>query len=345
MESQKIYQPYYVLSNDKTISNTFDIINQRTQRYADQKNVTKEYLDRISGKIAPNSLLIEEGKKQKEFSLDKTLDYSKDYYNQNPPSEKIKPTIDTRFETEVDPLGLDKNSKKENKVDLFNEILKEEEKRVLNEDTFTNYVDGFIEENDLDIPLPHLYFNPKKQTGFIDQYYGGTKVLEEFGINTIDFEGFLTSNGYAEDFLNAIDSGEYNQQGGDLAKERDLEGYLNFYTRTMDSRLNQNKKLDLIKQDLKGKNKVEIFGSAQENLKKALKEFKPGDSSYTLFDQSAMKEYKQSKFKLAAEKDKEYQLARIKICKRTRRKIRRYVCSRKHRPNACRIRKRSLPRF
>ncbi len=62
-----------------------------------------------------------------------------------------------------------------------------------------------------------------------------------------------------------------------------------------------NKKLELIKQDLKGKNKVEIFGSAQENLKKALKEFKPGDSYYTLFDQTLMKEYKQSKFKLAAD--------------------------------------------
>ncbi len=316
LESQEIYQPYYVLGNEKTISNTVDIINQRTKRYVNQKDITKEYLDRISGKTAPNSLLIEEGKKQKEFSLDKTLDYNEDYYNQNTSSEKIKPIIDTRFQTEVDPLDLDKNSKKENKVDLFNELFKEEEKRVLNEDTFTNYVDGFIEENDLDIPLPHLYFNPKKQTGFIDQHYGGTKVLEEFGINTIDFEGFLTSNGYAEDFLNAIDSGEYDQQGGDLAKERDLEGYLNFYTRTMDSRLNQNKKLDLIKQDLKGKNKVEIFGSAQENLKKALKEFKPGDSYYTLFDQTLMKEYKQSKFKLAADKDKEYQLARVKYAKK-----------------------------
>ena len=315
LESQEIYQPYYVLGNEKTISNTFDIINQRTKRYVNQKDTTKEYLDRISGKIAPNSLLIEEGKKKKEFSLDKTLDYNEDYYNQNPSPEKIKPIIDNRFQTEVDPLGLDKNSKKENKVDLFNELFKEEEKRVLNEDTFTNYVDGFIEENDLDIPLPYLYFNPKKQTGFIDQHYGGTKVLEEFGINAIDFEGFLTSNGYAEDFLNAIDSGEYDQQGGDLAKERDLEGYLNFYTRTMDSRLNQNKKLDLIKQDLKGKNKVEIFGSAQENLKKALKDFKPGDSSYTLFDQTLMKEYRQSKFKLAADKDKEYQLARVKYAK------------------------------
>ena len=315
LESQEIYQPYYILSNDKTVSNTFDIINQRTKRYVDQKNITKEYLDRISGKIAPNSLLIEEGKKQKEFSLEKTLDYNEDYYNQNQSSEKIKPIIDTRFKTKVDPLGLNKDSKEENKVDLFNEILKEEEKRVLNEDTFINYVDGFIEENDLDIPLPYLYFNPKKQTGFIDQYYGGTKVLEEFGINTVDFEGFLTSNGYAEDFLNAIDSGEYDQQGGDLAKERDLEGYLNFYTRIMDSRLNQNKKLDLIKEDLKGENKVEIFGSAQENLKKALKDFKPGDASYTLFDQSLMKEYKQSKFKLAADKDKEYQLARIKYAK------------------------------
>ncbi len=67
LESQKIYQPYYVLSNDKTVSNTFDIINQRTQRYADQKNVTKEYLDRVSGKIAPNSLLIEEGKNKRIF--------------------------------------------------------------------------------------------------------------------------------------------------------------------------------------------------------------------------------------------------------------------------------------
>ena len=63
LESQEIYQPYYILSNDKTVSNTFDIINQRTKRYVDQKNITKEYLDRISGKIAPNSLLIEEGKK------------------------------------------------------------------------------------------------------------------------------------------------------------------------------------------------------------------------------------------------------------------------------------------
>ena len=124
LESQEIYQPYYILSNDKTVSNTFDIINQRTKRYVDQKNITKEYLDRISGKIAPNSLLIEEGKKQKEFLLDKTLDYNEDYYNQNQSSEKIKPIIDTRFKTKVDPLGLNKDSKEENKVDLFNEILK-----------------------------------------------------------------------------------------------------------------------------------------------------------------------------------------------------------------------------
>ena len=27
LESQEIYQPYYILSNDKTVSNTFDIIN------------------------------------------------------------------------------------------------------------------------------------------------------------------------------------------------------------------------------------------------------------------------------------------------------------------------------
>ena len=111
LESQEIYQPYHILSNDKTVSNTFDIINQRTKRYVDQKNITKEYLDRISGKIAPNSLLIEEGKKQEKFSLDNTVDYNEDYYNQNPTSEKIKPIIDTRFKTKVDPLGLNKDSK------------------------------------------------------------------------------------------------------------------------------------------------------------------------------------------------------------------------------------------
>ena len=315
LESQEINVPYYVLNNDETTENTFDIINKRIKRYNEQKNITKEYSDRIRGKIAPNSLLIEEGKKQEEFSLDNTVDYNEDYYNQNPTSEKTKPIIDTRFEEKIDPLGLNKNSKEENKVDLFNEILKEEEKRVLNEDTFTNYVDGFIQENDLDIPLPYLYFNPKKQTSFIEQHYGGPKILEEFGINPIDFEGFLISNGYAEDFLNAVESGEYDQGNGDLAKERDLESYLNFYTRTMDSRLNQNKKLDLIKEDLKGENKVEIFGSAQENLKKALKDFKPGESAWTLFDQTLMKEYKQSIFKLATDKDEEYRAARVKYAK------------------------------
>ena len=131
LESQKT--TYYVLNNDEITENTFDVINKRIKRYEEQKNVTKEYSDRISGKTAPNNLLIEEGKKQQEFSLDKTVDYDEDYYNQNPTSEKIKPITDTRFGQEIDPLGLDKNSKKENKVDFSfskNDIEKDKKARI-----------------------------------------------------------------------------------------------------------------------------------------------------------------------------------------------------------------------
>jgi len=46
LDLQEISQPYYVLSSDKTVDNTFDIINQRADRFKNEKDLTAYYLEK-----------------------------------------------------------------------------------------------------------------------------------------------------------------------------------------------------------------------------------------------------------------------------------------------------------
>ena len=134
----------------------------------------------------------------------------------------------------------------------------------------------------------------------------------------VDFEGFLNRNGYADDYLNNLKEGEYEDtsiygKDNKLAEERHLRKYLNLYVNRQDYKANQLNKLEKIKKDPKFK--TSTFGNARNNVLNAISKVEESNIYLTTVDQQKQKDYLKSKFTLSTAKDKEYAKAKIDYAK------------------------------
>ncbi len=280
---------------------------------APDETINESYYNRASGNSAPNSYLIEQGDIDSKFSLEAPkLETSKqtDLKSEDQIVQPIgKPT---------DVLGLDK-PKKEIPDNFWSDLKEEfEEEKKQGIGTIESYIDGYIEENDLDLDFPNLYFNKDKSTSFIENNYGGADAIAQTNLNPIDFEGFLNRNGFAEEFNEKLNNGVYDDseglQDGSLAKERDLRRYLDLYKSEQDARLNQKNKLYSIKKD-PGKFKTSTFGDARVDLINALSIPDESDVYYTSIDSNAFKDYIGGQFSISSAKDREYLQKKINYAK------------------------------
>jgi len=275
--------------------------------------ISKSYYDRASGYVAPNSFLIDEGEAEEEFSLSAPKTEIPSESQELKGSDQI---ID--FKGPSDPLGLDE-PKKQVPDTFFEDLTKEfESEKERGTGTTEGFIDGFILENDLDLEYENLYFNKEKSTKFVDDFYGGADALKEFGVNAVDFEGFLNRNGYADDYLNNLKEGEYEDtsiygKDNKLAEERHLRKYLNLYVNRQDYKANQLNKLEKIKKDPKFK--TSTFGNARSSVLNAISKVEESNIYLTTVDQQKQKDYLKSKFTLSTAKDKEYAKAKIDYAK------------------------------
>ena len=275
--------------------------------------ISKSYYDRASGYVAPNSFLIDEGEVEGEFSLSAPKTEIPSESQELKGSDQI---IDIKGPS--DTLGLDE-PKKQVPDTFFEDLTKEfESEKESGIGTTEGFIDGFILENDLDLEYENLYFNKEKSTKFVDDFYGGADALKEFGVNAVDFEGFLNRNGHADDYLNNLKEGEYEDtsiygKDNKLAEERHLRKYLNLYVNRQDYKANQLNKLEKIKKDPKFK--TSTFGNARNNVLNAISKVEESNIYLTTVDQQKQKDYLKSKFTLSTAKDKEYAKAKIDYAK------------------------------
>ena len=280
---------------------------------APDETINESYYNRASGNSAPNSYLIEQGDIESKFSLEA-------------PKLEVSKQTDLKSEDQIvqpigrpaDVLGLDK-PKKEIPDSFWSDLKEEfEEEKKQGIGTIESYIDGYIEENDLDLDFPNLYFNKDNSTSFIENNYGGANAIAQTNLNPIDFEGFLNRNGFAEEFNEKLKNGVYDDseglQDGSLAKERDLRRYLDLYKSEQDARLNQKNKLYSIKKD-PGKFKTSTFGDARVDLINALSVPDESDVYYTSIDSNAFKDYIGSQFSISSAKDREYLQKKINYAK------------------------------
>jgi chloramphenicol 3-O-phosphotransferase len=306
VKTKAILKQLPIGSKDRT-----DFYIQRN--FAPDETINESYYNRASGNSAPNSYLIEQGDVDSKFSLE-------------PPKLEVSKQTDLKSEDQIvqpigkptDVLGFDK-PKKQIPDNFWNNLKEEfEEEKEQGIGTIQSYIDGYIEENDLDLDFPNLYFNKDNSTSFVESNYGGADAIAQTNLNPIDFEGFLNRNGYAEEFNEKLKNGVYNDseglQDGSLAKERDLRRYLNLYKSEQDARLNQKKKLDSIKKD-PGKFKTSTFGDARVDLVNALSVPDESDVYYTSTDSNAFKDYVGGQFSISSAKDKEYLQKKINYAK------------------------------
>ena len=281
--------------------------------FENDKKIDKDYYNRAVGIAPPNNFLIDEGQYYSEFSLSAPKTEISSGSQELKGSDQI-----INLKGPGDPLGLDE-PKKQVPDTFFEDLTKEfeaEQKSGIN--TTESFIDGFILENDLDLEYENLYFNQKKSTKFVDNFYGGADALKEFGVNAVDFEGFLNRNDYADDHLNNLKEGEYEDtsiygEDNKLAEERHLRKYLNLYVSRQDYKANQLNKLEKIKKDPKFK--TPLFGNARNNVLNAISKVEESNIYLTTVDQQKQQDYLKSKFTLSTAKDKEYAKARIDYAK------------------------------
>ena len=122
---------------------------QRTDYYIDKNlatddTINEDYYNRATGVSAPNSFLIEEGQENLKGS------------------EQLNP-----LSRQPDPLGLDVDNKKvpEN---FFDDLMEDFDQESLSPsvNVGSEFVEGYIKDNDLDLKYENLYFNQKKSTKF-----------------------------------------------------------------------------------------------------------------------------------------------------------------------------------
>lgn len=154
-----------------------------------------------------------------------------------------------------------------------------------------------IRNTDSDLDNPYLYYSSLNQ-GLEDDFVESNfnkKELEDLGINTLDFEGFLNKKGYKNDFLDKQEKGLFEGKGRDLfggydialGKELAKKKLLTMYMEDMQRR-------DFTKQDLN--QDIEIAAGFRKE-----KEIKNNQ----LFDQNGIAKYVEKNFPVITKKLKE----------------------------------------
>ena len=162
---------------------------------------------------------------------------------------------------------------------------------------------ALLKDNDLDIEYTNTYFNPTKDTGFVDKHYGIDNLLSSgLSIDEIaDFQGSLQKDDFVEDFEKDIEGGVYEKQGGiiytggdvtdiQVAKERALARKLSQYMAERDNRLNDKALVNAIIENPENFDSSKTLDEVREDA------YKNKMIGYTNYDQKAVQEYVQARF-------------------------------------------------
>jgi hypothetical protein len=179
---------------------------------------------------------------------------------------------------------------------------------------------ALVEYEDLDLDFPFLYFkNSQKEDSQLKGYdqnllieeFGGVKGLEQIGVNSDDFLGFLLYKGFAGDIVDAKESGKFKDEP--LMFQRQMQDYVNFYMQEMDHRYNTKQKMLDVIYDKDGKyEEYNITSSTSRAMALKLPEYGKSEAK-TIFDYGAYEAYASVLFPDAFAKDQEYLAKKIKF--------------------------------
>ena len=162
---------------------------------------------------------------------------------------------------------------------------------------------ALLKDNDLDLEYTNTYFNPTKDTGFVDKHYGIDNLLSSgLSMDEIaDFQGSLQKDNFVKDFEKDIEGGVYEKQGGiiytggdvtdiQVAKERALARKLSQYMAERDNRLNDKALVNAIIENPENFDSSKTLDEVREDA------YKNKMIGYTNYDQKAVQEYVQAQF-------------------------------------------------
>jgi hypothetical protein len=156
---------------------------------------------------------------------------------------------------------------------------------------------------DIDPDKTNLYYNQKNDNTFVRKYYNASE-LNSLGVNVSDFQGWLSKNGFVDEFRKDVESGVFKAGSGvglsadaratgqdnlDVAKERVLDTRLSQYMNSV------NKKLDAkaFHQDYtENPEKYKEFKS----FKDAYESYELENGQSTLFDYEKLDSYREKQF-------------------------------------------------
>jgi len=163
-------------------------------------------------------------------------------------------------------------------------------------------IDTKIEDNDLDIEHPYLYFSSYNKPSiskddFVTRTFGEEK-LKEIGINIADFDGFLNKKGYKKEFLDKESKGMF--EGSGYGKEN--------YNIELAKDIQKNRLLNLYIGEINGRNLAKRkLEKEKSNLEKSSKQIsEEGElTPYTLFDQEKLEQFVETEMPTLSKKLKE----------------------------------------
>ncbi len=176
-------------------------------------------------------------------------------------------------------------------------------------------IDKEIEENDLNLDHPYLYystFNKENQPkdSFIETNFGEAK-LTDLGINTADFDGFLNkiktvnSSSYKADFLDKEANGLFEGKGNDVT---------NGYNIALAKEIQKQKLLDLYMKDINSRDFAKRkLNQEKVNLGKLAADRQQLNTQYTLFDSKKVGYFYEKEMPILTQKLKERDAENAKI--------------------------------
>ena len=156
---------------------------------------------------------------------------------------------------------------------------------------------------DIDPDKTNLYYNQRSDNTFVRKYYNASE-LNSLGVNVSDFQGWLSKNGFVDEFRKDVEGGVFKAGSGvgisadaratgqdnlDVAKERVLDTRLSQYMNSV------NKKLDAkaFHQDYtENPEKYKEFKS----FKDAYESYEIENGQSTLFDYEKLDSYREKQF-------------------------------------------------
>ena len=167
-----------------------------------------------------------------------------------------------------------------------------------------------IHNFDLDSPSPYMFYssvNQETPDDFVDNNFKA-KELQDLGINTQDFDGFLNKKGYKNDYLDKEAKGLFKGEGRDawgaydigLAKELAKKKLLNMY-------MEDAKRRDFSKQDLNQDIQIAVGDIEEKNI-----------VDNELFDTKGLTKYVSKNFPILTQKLKDRDTENAKIYKESK---------------------------